>query len=175
MCYCISFSFSFPLPPHISACGHRGRIRRHVLLKTRKGRERTDPASSDPQAGLCSAARRATWPLWLLEGRRCFPLVSRGLGWAVQSRGHQGPGLLPAAVPLSWLNVRHGVCAPGKRTGSYWCADERQRPVELVSWTLHPVIFVSICNQPAPIPMATSSHKDISEKGGFLTESYCPK
>lgn len=117
----------------------------------------------------------ATWLLWLREGRGCSPLVSRGLGWAVQSRCPQGPGLLPAAVPLSWLNARHCVYAPGKRTGSYLCAGEQQRPVELVSWTLHPVIFVSICNQPAPVPMATANHKDVSEKGRFLTEYYCPQ
>lgn len=174
MFYCISFGFSFPLFPLLSL---------PVAIKE----DLEDTCSSKPVRGgkgQTSEQRPSVGVMFSCKDERpgssghkgCFPLVFRGLGWAVQSRCHRGPGLLPAVGPLSWLDARHCVYAPGEKTGSYGCAGERQRPVELVSWTLHPVIFVSICShQPALVPRATSNHKDISEKGGFLTEYHCPK
>ena len=45
----------------------------------------------------------------------------------------------------------------------------RMRPAEIVPWTVHPVSFALICNQPALISMATSNHKEIWKRGGFLT------
>ena len=171
MLRCTPFGFSFPFS-HMSTCDHVGGIRRHVLLKTRKRRESSDPVSRPGQLGFSSPARKRDLVFSAYTKNTGVVLTGQRI-WA----GGPKQVLVPEEVTEDlgsfqspWLH-QQALCLCSSKLNKEEVQSERQRPSPLpqrVPWKPRPVILAFISNQPALISTVTSIHKGIWERGGVL-------